>query len=213
MDRTITRRPTWTPFLLHFAARHAPWRFVFVPLVIGGLLAYVGKLIDRGQLKCWMMRWMLGRPDSQTLDAAVRSFAANVDASGVYDAARAQIAADRAAGATIILATASFDFYVAVLAQHWDIDHVIATRSVRDAAGRLLPRIDGENCYGPAKRAMVERFLEQRYPDGAPPIRFYSDHHSDAPVFALAAQPVATNPNAKLQELAQAKGWPVLDWR
>jgi hypothetical protein len=34
MDRTITRRATYTPFLVHAALRLAPWRLVFFPLVL-----------------------------------------------------------------------------------------------------------------------------------------------------------------------------------
>ena len=40
MDRTVTRRATYTPFLLHCALRRAPWRLLFLPLVIGSMLAY-----------------------------------------------------------------------------------------------------------------------------------------------------------------------------
>ena len=34
MDRTVTRRATYTPFLLHYALRRAPWRLLFIPLVV-----------------------------------------------------------------------------------------------------------------------------------------------------------------------------------
>ena len=34
MDRTITRHATYTPFLLHCAARRAPWRLLLLPFVI-----------------------------------------------------------------------------------------------------------------------------------------------------------------------------------
>ena len=51
MDRTVTRRATYTPFLLHCAARRAPWRLLFVPLVLLSMLAYVTRLIDRATLK------------------------------------------------------------------------------------------------------------------------------------------------------------------
>ena len=33
MDRTVTKRATYTPFLLHCAMRRAPWRLLFLPLV------------------------------------------------------------------------------------------------------------------------------------------------------------------------------------
>ena len=40
MDRTVTRGPTYTPFLLHCAIRRAPWRLLFLPLVVLSMLAY-----------------------------------------------------------------------------------------------------------------------------------------------------------------------------
>ena len=51
MDRTITRTGTFTPFLIHAAMRLAPWRLIFAPVVIGVMLAYVAKLIQRKTLK------------------------------------------------------------------------------------------------------------------------------------------------------------------
>ena len=50
MDRTVTRRATYTPFLLHCAARRAPWRLLLIPLVMLSMLGYIAKLIDRGRL-------------------------------------------------------------------------------------------------------------------------------------------------------------------
>ena len=49
MDRTLTRRATYTPFLVHCALRRAPWRLLFAPLVLLSMLAYVAKLIDRAK--------------------------------------------------------------------------------------------------------------------------------------------------------------------
>jgi hypothetical protein len=50
MDRTVTRRATYTPFLIHCALRRAPWRLLLLPLVLLSMLAYVAKLIDRARL-------------------------------------------------------------------------------------------------------------------------------------------------------------------
>ena len=60
MDRTVTRRATYTPFLLHCALHRAPWRLTFLPLVILSMLAYVARLIDRGELKEINHRLLLG---------------------------------------------------------------------------------------------------------------------------------------------------------
>jgi Rrf2 family protein len=45
MDRTVTRRATYTPFLIHCALRRAPWRLLLLPFVIVSMLAYVAKLM------------------------------------------------------------------------------------------------------------------------------------------------------------------------
>lgn len=58
MDRTVTKRPTYTPFLIHAAARRNPIRLLMLPLVGIATLAYAAKLIDRTRLK-EMMQWML----------------------------------------------------------------------------------------------------------------------------------------------------------
>ena len=51
LDRTLTRRATYTPFLLHCAVRRAPWRLLLLPVTAGSMLAYGARLMDRGRLK------------------------------------------------------------------------------------------------------------------------------------------------------------------
>ena len=75
------------------------------------------------------------------------------------------------------------------------------------------PRIEGANCYGPAKLAMIEAWLaEQGLIRDAVTVRFYSDHASDQPAFEWADEPVAVNPHARLARLAATRGWQVEDW-
>ena len=50
LDRTLTRRATYTPFLLHCAMRRAPWRLLLLPATAASMLAYGAKLMDRGRL-------------------------------------------------------------------------------------------------------------------------------------------------------------------
>ena len=51
MDKTVTRYPTYTPFLIHAARTREPWRLLLLPFVFVTLLLYGARLIDRGQLK------------------------------------------------------------------------------------------------------------------------------------------------------------------
>ena len=97
MDRTVTRRATYTPFLLHCALRRAPWRLLLLPFVILSMLAYVGKLIDRGRLKEINHRLLLGHQRHPAeLKPLVDSFAEAVMANNVRPGAREAIARDKA---------------------------------------------------------------------------------------------------------------------
>jgi HAD superfamily hydrolase (TIGR01490 family) len=215
MDRTVTRRATYTPFLIHAALSLAPWRLLLLPIVALTMLAYVLKLVDRGRLKEINYRLLVGAgvPPGR-LEPVVESFAERQVAANILPGARAAIAADKAAGRRLVLATASYRLYAAAIARRLGFDDVIATETGLDAKGRVTARIDGSNCYGLAKRDMIEAWLQrQGLARDAVHIRFYSDHVSDAPSHRLADEPVAANAHRRLVRLAQAEGWEVLDWR
>ncbi len=215
MDKTITHLPTWTPFLLHTARKSgAPWRLAFVPFAGVAALGYVGRLISRGRLKYLMQRMMLGKRMSPAQERrSADAFADHVMRDGVFASARARIEQDRAAGYRLVMATASYRFYVEAIADRLGFDAVIGTESLRDRNGNLLAGIDGENCYGPAKLRMIEAWMAREgIARDAAHVRFYSDHVSDAPTFTWADEPFAVNAHGPLRLLAKAKGWPMPDW-
>ncbi len=207
MDKTITRVATFGPLLRHLV-RKRPWRAALLPLVGLATSACLARLIDRGRLKEINLALLAGRRfDPRRTGEA---FGAEVLAAHIYPDALRQIEADRADGYLLVMATASYGFYVEPIARNLGFDHMIATRSTAGDPAR----IDGDNCYGPAKRAMVERWMEDHAIDrAAAHIRFYSDHVSDAPMFALADEAIAINPHAPLERLAAARGWAVRRWR
>jgi HAD superfamily phosphoserine phosphatase-like hydrolase len=215
MDRTITRRGTWVPWLVFWVRREAPWRLVLLPALGLALLAYGVQWIDRARLKELGHRLMMGRHVRRDrLEAAADAYAVKVLAEEVYPAALAQIASDRVAGRRLVLATASNLFYVRAIADRLRIDDVIATPT-RWEDDRLHHRLGGPNCYGDAKRVLVEGWLER---EGlvSEPMCFYSDHESDLPLFELAEKTggdaVATNPTRVLRAMAVSRGWRVVDW-
>jgi len=213
MDRTITHAPTWTAFLIETARRQAPWRLALLPLAGAATAAYGVKAINRGRLKQVTQQLMLGRRmrDTDAKRAAAR-FADRITASGVFTGALAQIAADRAAGYRLVMATASYRFYAGAIAERLGFDDVIATE-VERIEDRLRARISGENCYGPAKLRMIQAWMAANHIARADAqIRFYSDHVSDAPVLAWADQGFAVNAHGPLRQLARERGWPIVDW-
>ena len=214
MDRTITRRATYTPFLVHAAARLAPWRLLLFPIVLLSMLAYLLKLLDRGRLKEINYALLVGRGvPSERLEPVVESFAERQVESNIMPGARTNIAADRAAGRRLVMATASYRLYAAAIARRLGFDDVIATETSLDAQGRVVARIDGRNCYGIAKKDMIEAWLQREGLEReAVHIRFYSDHVSDHHVHRWSDEPVAANAHRRLVRLAEAEGWEVVDW-
>jgi HAD superfamily hydrolase (TIGR01490 family) len=214
MDRTVTRRATFTPFLLHCALRRAPWRLLFLPLVVGSMLAYLAKLISRATLKEINHKLLLGRSITPAeLKPLLDSFAEAQVARNIRPGARAAIARDKAEGRRVVMATASYRFYAAGIAERLGFDDVIGTNTILGLDDSILCRIDGENCYGEAKMRMVAGWVHRSGLTGKHGhVRFYSDHVTDAPVFEWADEAVAVNPHGRLRELAAKRGWAVEDW-
>ncbi len=214
MDRTVTRRATYTPFLLHCALRRAPWRLVFLPLVAMSMIAYLAKLIDRAKLKEINHHLLLGRHiHPRDLKPLVDGFAEQQVKGNIRPGALKAIARDRAEGRRLVLATASYRLYADAIAERLGFDDVIGTGSITGLDARVHAKIDGENCYGPAKLRMIADWVEKSRLKGKHGhVRFYSDHVSDRPAFEWADEPVAVNPHGGLRLLAKERGWAIEDW-
>jgi HAD superfamily hydrolase (TIGR01490 family) len=214
MDRTVTRQPTYTYFLLHCATRREPWRLVFVPFVVLSMLAYLVRLIDRAKLKEINHHLLLGRHiHPRDLKPLVESFADRQVETNIRPGARAALARDKQAGRRLVLATASYRLYADAIAERLGFDDVIGTGSIIGLDERVHAKIAGDNCYGPAKLRMISDWVEKSGLKGAHGhVRFYSDHVSDQPAFEWADEPVAVNPHGKLRKLAEQRGWAIEDW-
>jgi HAD superfamily hydrolase (TIGR01490 family) len=212
MDRTVTRRATYTPFLIHCAMRRAPWRLLLLPLVIASMAAYVLKLIDRGRLKEINHRLLLGhnRHPSE-LKPLVDSFADKMLSSNIRPGAVKAIKIDKAEGRRVVMATASYRFYSREIAERLGFDDCIGTNSILGLDERVHAKIDGENCYGPAKLRMIQAWLASSGMERGH-VRFYSDHASDKPAFEWADEAVAVNPHDRLARLAKERNWRCEDW-
>jgi HAD superfamily hydrolase (TIGR01490 family) len=214
MDRTVTRHATYTPFLLHCAIQRAPWRLLFLPLVALSMLAYVARVIDRGELKEINHRLLLGaKIHPRDLTPLVDSFADRQVAKNIRPGALNAIKRDKRQGRRLVLATASYRLYADAIAERLGFDDVIGTNSIIGLDERVHATIAGENCYGPAKLRMIADWVEGSGLKGARGhVRFYSDHVSDQPAFEWADEPVAVNPHGRLRRLAEQRGWMIEDW-
>ncbi|KQX25351.1 MULTISPECIES: HAD family hydrolase [unclassified Sphingomonas] len=215
MDRTITRTGTFTPFMIHAALRLAPWRLVFVPFAAMVMLAYVAKLIERKRVKELNQAMLIGRRiPAATLIPIAESFAEKVMRHNILPGALDSLAENRAAGRRLVLATASSRIWVEPIAAKLGMDDVVATGAIRGIDDYVSHKVDGENCYGPAKLRMIEAWMGLEKLDRSQcHIRFYSDHVSDVPVLAWADEAIAANPHAGLRAEAKRRNWTIVDWK
>lgn len=211
----MTDTGSWVPFLLFWMRRCAPWRLVLLPMVGLGGLAYAAGWLSRGAMKAWSHRWLIGpRVSAAQLAAVADDFAEQFVAAHAMAPARMAIAEDALAGRRVVIASASYGFYVRAIAARLGVMDVIATEAALDGEW-VLARLDGANNYGLAKRDGLAAWLAREGLAGAV-VHFTSDHHSDLPCFELAlasgGRVLCANPSGKLAAIAVARGWPVAVW-
>lgn len=188
LDRTVTRTPTFTPFLVHMAASGTRLRLLCLPVWVLAMLGYKARLYGRKQLKQFGLRLMVGRVvRNARLRPRIDAFVARQIARNIQPGALTQIAADRAAGVRLALVTAAPEIYADAIAAALGITACIATRHQRDAQGNLLALIDGTNNYGAEKVARVEGWLAAEGLNRTDVhLTAYTDHASDAPILDFA---------------------------
>jgi HAD superfamily hydrolase (TIGR01490 family) len=211
VDRTLTRKPTYSAFLLYGALRTAPWRLALLPMLVPHAIAYAAKRISRKRMKEAMHGIALGnRLDRKRAIALAEDFASALAERGVYPEIFEMIDAERRSGRLIVLATAAPELYIEPLARMLGADVVLASKSSWKGDW-LTPQIEGENCYGKEKLDKISAWLSSREVRREEAhIRFYSDHASDLPTLEWVDEPIMVNPSAKLLEIGRERGWRLL---
>ena len=209
LDRTVTRAPTFTPFLAHMAGSGNRLRLLGLPLWVLAMLGYKAGLYGRKPLKQFGLALLVGKVvRSPVLQPRIDTFVARQLARNIQPGALAQIAADRAAGVRLVLVTAAPEIYAEALAQALGFEACIATRHRRDAHGNLLALIDGENNYGAHKVARIGAWLAAEGLSRTQcNLTAYTDHASDAPILNFADTGVLVGRFAKPES-----GWAQADW-
>ena len=215
LDKTLTRRPTFTRFLLYYARRTAPFRLALLPIWIIAMVGYKLRLYGRKPLKQFGVLMFMGREVCPASMAEITaSFANNVFNHDLQPGAVARLHSDRARGASLVLATAAPEFYAQLIGDLAGFHAVIATSHILTPSGALTHRIDGENCYAGEKLRRVEEWLSQQAIERKDAhIVFYSDDISDSPTLDFADEGYAVNPSKKFAEAAAKSNWGVLDFR
>ncbi len=208
LDGTVTRSDTYLAFLLRYL-RARPQRLIRCIGLPAVLALYAAKLKTNSFVKQQFLAAVFGGVSRAEMERASAVFVKRILADQVRPAALERIRAHREAGDRVVLATASFDVYVDMLAQRLGVDEVVSSRVGWTADGRVSGQLDGANCYGPEKLRRVTAVLGQRPTET---VVAYSDSHADLPLLNWADEPYAINPTETLAAIADQTAMPVLDW-
>lgn len=158
----------------------------------------------------------LSRHSRAQLEAWHAEFMARCIRPNISAQARALVEQHHTAGDLLAIVTATNSFVTAPIAREFGIPHLIATIPAQDCrSGLYTGKPSGLPSFREGKVTRVEAWLEslglwwgsfaQSY--------FYSDSHNDLPLLRQVSQPVAVDPDEKLEAHARQQGWSVISLR
>jgi HAD superfamily hydrolase (TIGR01490 family) len=145
------------------------------------------------------------------LTELAHEFAEQVVPPLLYPEVVAEIERHRAAGRTLVLTTASPDFYAAAIARVLRFDHCFGTRIrfQRDPLP-LIPQLDGSNNKHAEKLKRMRHLMPAEFSLPLPGSWAYSDSKADLPMLRYVEHPVAVNPDKTLEAVAIEEQWTIM---
>lgn len=149
----------------------------------------------------------------QELEQAHAAFMREVVSPQIRPAALELVRRHQARDDLCAIVTATNDFVTAPIARAFGVPHLIAVQTERDAQGRCTGNWVGVPSFREGKVQRTTEWLlrlalqwsdiEQSW--------FYSDSINDQPLLEHVSHPVVVHPDPRLAELANRRGWPVLN--
>ena len=208
LDRTLTRRGCFTPFILYVAIRR-PRRFLsFLRIILAAICSF-GGFYRRDDVKLLMWQEVLGGLPREEAIALGNTFAKVWIQNELRRQTKTNIKKHQEAGDRLILATAAMDIIADPIGRTLGFDDIISTRTHWTAEGRVSGNFDGENCYGEEKLRRVNLILGDFAPSKT---LAYSDHVTDLPILLWAENGIAVNPHRPLRDVAGRHGLRIEDW-
>lgn len=117
----------------------------------------------------------------------------------------------REAGDMLVIITATNRFVTAPIARRLGVRTLLATECERDGE-RYTGRSTDIPCFREGKVTRLKRWMLENGYD-LQDSYFYSDSLNDLPLLEQVTHPVAVDPDPKLREEAERRGWPVISLR
>ena len=125
----------------------------------------------------------------------------------IYPEARELIKKHAEKGHRIVIISAATSYQIMPIAKELGIEEVYSTR-LEVQNGKFTGRIS-EMCWGEGKARAARTFAKKNDIDLTKSY-FYSDSFDDYPLFKIVGNPVATNPDNALSQVAFENDWPIL---
>lgn len=129
--------------------------------------------------------------------------------------AKMLVQSHRDAGDELLLLSATNEFIITPIAHVFGIENVIGVQLETDNNGNYTGAYVGTPSFKEGKVTRLHQWLQSRglTMSSYEKIYFYSDSHNDLPLLKEVTDPVAVNPDDKLNSYAQQHGWPVLNFQ
>lgn len=151
--------------------------------------------------------------DPEAVESFMSDFHDEVLAPLYRNKAEREIAARKAEGCTVLLASATFSMLADIAAERLGMDGSIATLMELDGDGLYTGKVEGDVIEGKAKLAAIRSWADERFGEGGWELAYaYVDHHSDKPLLGAAKQAFAVCPKKSFGRYARKQGWEILGW-
>ena len=148
---------------------------------------------------------------AEQAEIAHRQFMREIILPAVKPSAIELVKQHQAAGDHVMIVTATNEFVTRPIATAFGVSELIAVELARDAQGWITGEISGTPSFKEGKVTRIAQWLAARNLNWSDVhITFYSDSINDLPLLEMAQTPVATNPDARLRQLATDRGWRTL---
>ena len=180
-----------------------------IAMIAAGLTHQLGA-IEFADLINKAAEMLRGRSLSDLQQIGERLFVEKIE-KRIYPEMRELVQAHLDRGHTVVLSSSALTIQVDPVARFLGIPNTLTNRFEVDENGVLTGKVVRPILWGPGKANAVQEFADENGID-LQDSYFYADGDEDVALMYLVGNPRPTNPGDKMREVANKRGWPILEF-
>ena len=159
LDHTILSTDSFIDYVIFMLTKY-PLKLFYLPYLS---LLLVLKVIGIIKFEYFKSKWLLFFKgiNIDEIENNSKKFCDNLIRKNVKKGALDEIERLRKSGFELVLATASFEFYVKYIFEYLRFDHLFGTKVLYDDKRRIIPEIDGKNCKALEKISRITSVINK----------------------------------------------------